>query len=93
MKSVDLLPTGPGWMCQVIKVVGDCLGEDAQPKVEEVELWKRDPLDIIKSLISNPLFKDKIAYQPEKVYRDKTAQIHVYDEMWRLVVGDTSEQS
>lgn len=82
MKSVDLLPTGPRWTCQIIKVVGDRLGENGQPKVEDVELWKRDPLDIIKALISNPLFKDHIAYQPEKVYRDKTATIRVYDEMW-----------
>lgn len=58
------------------------MGEDGQPKLEEVELWKRDALDIIKILISNPLFKNEIAYQPEKVYRDKKAKIRVYDEMW-----------
>ena len=82
MKMVDLLPTGPAWMCEIIKVVGDRMGEDGLPLVENVELWKRDALQIVASLISNPVFKNDIAYQPEKVYRDKTGKIRVYDEMW-----------
>jgi hypothetical protein len=82
MKSVDSLPTAPGWTCEMITVIGDRLGEDGQPKVEEVELWKRDAVELVQSLISNPLFKHEIAYQPEKVYRDKSGKIHVYDEMW-----------
>ena len=55
--------------------------EDGQPQVENVELWKRDALEIVASLISNPVFKNEIAYQPEKVYRDKMGKIQVYDEM------------
>ena len=82
MKKVDLLPTGPAWMCEIIEVIGDRIGEDGLPKVENVELWKRDALEVVASLISNPVFKNEIAYQPEKVYRDKNGKIRVYDEMW-----------
>ena len=38
MKKVDLLPTGPAWICEIIKVVGDQMGEDRLPQVENVEL-------------------------------------------------------
>lgn len=66
----------------MVKIVGDLNREDGQPMVEEVKLWKRDPVEIIRHLILNPLFKDHITYQPEKVYRDKKGKIRVYDEMW-----------
>ena len=82
MKKVDLLPTGPDWICELVKVVGDRTGEDGQPIIEEVELWRRDPVEIIQSLIANPMFKDEIAYEPEKVYKDNRGKIRVYDEMW-----------
>ena len=77
-----MLPTGPSWVCELVKVVGDRLAEDGKPMLEEVELWRRDPLEIIQDLISNPMFKDEIVYQPERVYKDEEGKIRVYDEMW-----------
>jgi hypothetical protein len=35
---------------------------------EEVEFWKRDPVECIKELISNPLFKEWIKYAPYRVF-------------------------
>lgn len=70
MKKLDLLPTGPPWMCEMIKVVGDRIGEDGQANIDNVELWKRDALEIVKNLMSNPLFKDQIATHTDWVSKD-----------------------
>ena len=49
---------------------------------ENVELWRRDPVECIKELFSNPAFKDNMQYKPRKVYMDKSRTERVYGEMW-----------
>ena len=49
---------------------------------EEVELWRRDPIECIRELIGDPAFKDSLSYTPEKVYADAEGRERVYDEMW-----------
>jgi hypothetical protein len=49
---------------------------------EDVELWRRNPVDCICKLIGNPAFKDIIAYMPEQVFSDSDGKERVYDEMW-----------
>jgi hypothetical protein len=49
---------------------------------EKLELWRRNPVDCVKELMSNPAFKAVLRYAPERVYRDKEGKIRVYDEMW-----------
>lgn len=41
---IDKLPTGPEWTCEVFELQGDLLDEQGNPRTEEVELWKRDPV-------------------------------------------------
>lgn len=49
---------------------------------EDLELWKRDPVDCIKELIGNPSFQNHVAYVPERAYTDKAGMNRIYDEMW-----------
>lgn len=81
-KMVDKLPTGPGWTCEIIHLEGEEVGEDGRTLVEDLELWRRDPVECVKELIGNPAFKEYISYVPERVYTDNTGQDRVYDEMW-----------
>ncbi|KAF8144661.1 hypothetical protein K438DRAFT_2029075, partial [Mycena galopus ATCC 62051] len=82
--KIDALPTGPDWTCDLVTVVGDRLDENDEMMSEELELWKRDPVECIKELISNPAFKDHMAYAPEKVYSNPEGEerSRVVDEMW-----------
>jgi Plavaka transposase len=82
MKAVDKLSTGPGWTCEIIDVAGDKEGEEGGTLFEDLELWRRDPVECVNELIGNPAFKDYISYVPEWVYTDDTAQERIYDEMW-----------
>ncbi|KAF8449495.1 hypothetical protein L210DRAFT_3609699 [Boletus edulis BED1] len=90
MKAIDQLPTGPEWSCELIRVHGNAVLDepmgnveaDGEDDAEELELWLRDPVACVRELISNPTFKDDIAYTPEKVYADPQGQTRWYDEMW-----------
>jgi hypothetical protein len=62
--------------------VGELLGEDNAPIIEEHELWIRDPIECVRELIGNPAFREYMAYAPEKAYADKNGGNQRYDEMW-----------
>lgn len=51
---------------------------------EDLELWKRDPVECIKELMGNPAFQDYMAYVPERVYgnEDGRESSRIWDEMW-----------
>ncbi|KAF8870236.1 hypothetical protein BD779DRAFT_1455790 [Infundibulicybe gibba] len=82
MKKVDKLPTGPEWVCEMITTTGDRKGEDGSLMVEEVELWRRDPVECIQELMGNPAFDGHIAYQPERAYKDRAGKTRIFDEAW-----------
>ncbi|KAJ7769423.1 hypothetical protein B0H16DRAFT_1411344 [Mycena metata] len=84
LKKVDTLPTGPDWTCDIVTVVGNRLNDDDVLMTEELELWMRDPVECIKDLMSNPAFKDHMAYAPERVYTtaDGDEETRIFDEMW-----------
>ncbi|KZP26028.1 hypothetical protein FIBSPDRAFT_909360 [Athelia psychrophila] len=44
-KKVDALPAGPGWTCETVKMQGDRTELDGTHMVEELELWRRDPVE------------------------------------------------
>ena len=62
-----------------MKITGDRLGSNGQLMTEEVEVWRRDPLDCIKELIGNPSFRDSMSYEPVQVMSGDARQ---YSEMW-----------
>ena len=39
LKKVDWLPTGPGWICEIVKADGDHVGDDGKMMSEDLELW------------------------------------------------------
>ncbi|KAL6300198.1 hypothetical protein BKA93DRAFT_740929 [Sparassis latifolia] len=82
LQKVDELLTGPVWSCKKVVVQGNAAAENGEVLKEEVELWLCDPVECIKELIGNLLFKDSMAYTPEKVFADKEGAHRIYDEMW-----------
>ena len=49
---------------------------------ETVDLWRRDPVECVRELFSNPAFKDKCQYKPRKGFTSKSKTERVYSEMW-----------
>ena len=74
--------TGLGWACEIIDLAGDEVGDDGRTLVEDLELWRQDPVECVTELIGNPAFKEYISYVPEHVYTDDAGQDRIYDEMW-----------
>jgi hypothetical protein len=80
---VDRLPTdGPEWFCDIITIAGDKFNDEGEVLTEDVELWRRNPVDCVRELIGNPAFKEVMAYAPEKVFSNADGSNRVFDEMW-----------
>ncbi|KAG1829050.1 hypothetical protein DFJ58DRAFT_848827 [Suillus subalutaceus] len=71
LQKVDKLPHGPAWSCKKVSVKGNRMDENGQSLHEDVELWMRDPVECIKDLIGNPLFKQHMVYAPSRAYKDE----------------------
>lgn len=84
LKKIDTLPVGPPWTCNIMEITGDKEGDGGERQKEVLEFWTRDPLDCIRELISNPAFRDQLAYTPERAYDhiDGLEENRVWDEMW-----------
>ncbi|KAG8778625.1 hypothetical protein FRC12_024886 [Ceratobasidium sp. 428] len=74
-QEVNRLPQGPPWFRETIKVIGD-----QSDKI--LDLWKRNIIDIIIQLLSDPRFIPHTRFAPEKHYDSETRQNRVYGEMW-----------
>ncbi|KAG2362143.1 hypothetical protein BDR07DRAFT_1451311 [Suillus spraguei] len=46
------------------------MDQKGKPLQEDVELWMHNPMESIKDLIGNPLFKDHMVYTPACTYKD-----------------------
>ncbi|KIJ27030.1 hypothetical protein M422DRAFT_99747, partial [Sphaerobolus stellatus SS14] len=70
MKQVDELPTSdiPGFVCETIKIKGSIVGADGICQYEYVDLWKRDPVECVKEIISNPSLRENMHYAPVKIF-------------------------
>ncbi|KAG1800491.1 hypothetical protein EV424DRAFT_1474849 [Suillus variegatus] len=82
LQKVDELPHGAAWSCKKVGVQGNQTDETGQPMREDVELWMRNPVECIKDLIGNPLFKDHMVYAPARAYTDPAGLHRVIDDMW-----------
>ena len=84
MKKIDELPTqATGWTCDIVTSPGNMLNDDGEPvPPERLELWKRDPVECVKELMGNPMFKDSLEYAPQKHFMDEEGKNRVFDEMW-----------
>nr|VWO96661.1 Polyribonucleotide nucleotidyltransferase (EC (Polynucleotide phosphorylase) (PNPase) [Ganoderma boninense] len=78
MKKIDQLPTGASWVYDILTVTGNRTGSDGERLTEDLELWRRDPVELTKELIGNPAFKEFLAYAPVRVRR---GGVRFYGEM------------
>ncbi len=62
-------------------MTGDEKDEDGKLRMEEVELWKQNPIECIRELMGNSRFAEHIKYAPEQVYTDENGQSRAYSEM------------
>jgi hypothetical protein len=67
-KHIDSLPKGPKWSCTPMRVTGDRKDKGGNLIVEVLELWHRNPVDVVKDLLGNPSFKGHQAYSPRRIY-------------------------
>ncbi|KAJ6586000.1 hypothetical protein B0H19DRAFT_1250743 [Mycena capillaripes] len=83
LKKIDSLPTGADWTCEIVTVPGNIVGEDGKMMVEDLELWRRDPVECVRELMGNPAFKEFLSYAPEEVYADPAGlKGRIFDEAW-----------
>ncbi|KAK6980949.1 hypothetical protein R3P38DRAFT_3294138 [Favolaschia claudopus] len=83
-QRIDALPRGPGWKCELFSLTGDEVDGKGRPKTEVVELWYRDPVECIKELLGNPLFKDQ-GYEPCRLFKkfvNEKLENRKFSEMW-----------
>ncbi len=79
-------------MCEAFEIQGDLIDENGNPRTEEVELWKQDPVACIRELIGDARFVKHMRYAPEHVYIDKEGSSRAYSEMatadwwWKIQV-------
>ena len=66
----------------MVTAAGNKPSPDGGMMTEEVELWRRNPVDCVKELMGNPAFRDAMSYVPERVYTDQAGTNRVFDEMW-----------
>ncbi|KAF8870929.1 hypothetical protein BD779DRAFT_1614010 [Infundibulicybe gibba] len=82
LEAIDSLPGGVQWNLHKVQLTGDLMDEDSKPLHEDLELWWRNPVECIRELIGNPVFKDTMRYAPEKLYTDEEGKINTVNEMW-----------
>ncbi len=83
MKKFDELPTQTaGWKCDIVTVKGDKIDANGKPAVEDLELWRRDPIECVQELMGNPAFRELLAYAPEQAFRDENGTNRIFDQMW-----------
>ncbi len=63
-------------------LTGDRLDSEGNNLTERLELWYRDPVDCIRELMGNPMFRDVMKYAPEKLFSDSQGSTAVINEMW-----------
>ncbi len=47
LKKLDILPSGPEWVCDEWMIEGDLKDKDGQLKTEDIELWRRNPVECL----------------------------------------------
>lgn len=56
--------------------------QTGRQKEQTFELWKRNPIECIRELIGNPVFKDQLHYASERMYEDDKGTRPLFSDMW-----------
>ena len=67
-----MLPAGPLWKCKPWTT--------SHPTKSPLQLFYRDPIECIESLLNSPLSADDIEFSPYKLYETAEKSIQVYSE-------------
>lgn len=49
---------------------------------DEVELWKRDVIEVVQELLENTTYGDKLVFAPQPTFLDANQTEQSYGEMW-----------
>ena len=72
-----------GWICDIVTSPGNQLTNDGEPMPpERLELWRRNPVECMKELMGNSVFKDSLEYAPQRHFMDPEGVNHMFEEMW-----------
>ncbi|KZT54933.1 hypothetical protein CALCODRAFT_423663, partial [Calocera cornea HHB12733] len=61
---VDSLPQPPSWICKRYSIESSI--PESPP--QQVEMFHRDPIEVVRELLGNPLFANDMKYTPRRVY-------------------------
>lgn len=81
LKKLDSLPTGPQWERTEITVTGDLFDDAGEVLTEQLEIWRRDPVELVKELIGNPSFRKNLQFAPVRLRNRRNAK-RVFNEAW-----------
>jgi hypothetical protein len=83
-KLLDKLPAaGPRWQRIVKKIEGTLPGPEPGTFLqEEVEIWVRDIIEVIRELIGNTAYGQKLVFVPQRVYLNGDQSQRQINEMW-----------
>lgn len=82
LQRIDQLPQGPGWSCTALRIQGDLTDAGGAALFEDVELWRRNPVECVKDLLQNPAFKDHLAFAPQRIFKKSNYTNREYHKMW-----------
>lgn len=63
-------------------IEGDLKDEDGQLKTEDIELWRRNPVECLQELLGNSAFREHLQYGPIQLHGNGEGTQRIYDEMW-----------
>lgn len=69
------------------------LDDSGKVKRETLELFRRDPVECIKELVSNPAFNECIEYEPKRLFEDPFGKKPMISEMWTAGWWETVQVS
>jgi hypothetical protein len=81
LDKIDKLPPGPQWKVDSLILTGNIADNNGELLTEDLEIWRRDPLECIAHLIGDPTLKDFMHYEPKRLYSDIDDSQRVYEGM------------
>ena len=82
LDMVNQLPGSIDWKCECVTLTSNIKDNDGHAQTEELELWFWDPVDCVRELIGNLVFKDGVKFSPERLYTSKDSSDCIINEMW-----------
>ena len=80
-------------MRKELTLFGDLKDSEGNMLKEELEIWYRNPVDCVKELFGNPMFRDVLTYEPMRTWLDEAGTEEAIGEMssarwwWELQVS------